>query len=388
MQASLRSSATIVALLSGGLIAGCNRANHTLQGGTVFVSGRIEGDEITIASRVTGRIAAVVVREGDTVTAGQVLVRLSEKRFEAGIEEAAALVEAARRRREQAAEYVKVLESRSRQLVLQEEQARVEAQGRVSEAEGQVAAAQADLIGAQAESDQARADAERYAELAAKGGGSRQQSDQGMTRAKVAEARVRAAEKHLAAVEGALAIARTTGANAEIRAADQSSLLQQISEARAMVRLADAQVGASKASLNRARVDVEDLVLLAPVDGQVITRTAEPGQIVSAGATLLTIIDPQRLYLRGFIPEGLIGHVAVGQSAHVFLDSAPETPLAAEVMRIDPQAMFTPENTYFKEDRVRQVFGVKLLLKAGSNKVKLGMPADARIQIAAAGGGH
>jgi HlyD family secretion protein len=51
-------------------------------------------------------------------------------------------------------------------------------------------------------------------------------------------------------------------------------------------------------------------------------------------------------------------------------------------MRIDPQAMFTPENTYFQEDRVKQVVGVKLRLKGGLGSAKPGMPADARIRAA------
>jgi HlyD family secretion protein len=65
----------------------------------------------------------------------------------------------------------------------------------------------------------------------------------------------------------------------------------------------------------------------------------------------------------------------------VFLDSSPQTAIPAEVMRIDPEAMFTPENTYFKEDRVKQVVGVKILLKGGYGNAKLGMPADGNILI-------
>ena len=67
--------------------------------------------------------------------------------------------------------------------------------------------------------------------------------------------------------------------------------------------------------------------------------------------------------------------------AEVYLDSQPGQPLLAEVMRVDPQAMFTPENTYFKEDRVRQVVGVKLLLRNNNGAAKPGMPADGRIDV-------
>jgi HlyD family secretion protein len=83
--------------------------------------------------------------------------------------------------------------------------------------------------------------------------------------------------------------------------------------------------------------------------------------------------------LRGFVPEGQIGKVKLGQAAHVYLDSNPNQPIDAYVSRIDPQATFTPENTYFRDERVKQVVGVKLQLKGGIGFAKPGMPADGEI---------
>jgi HlyD family secretion protein len=93
----------------------------------------------------------------------------------------------------------------------------------------------------------------------------------------------------------------------------------------------------------------------------------------------MTIIDLGKVYLRGFVPEGQIGRVRVGQPARVYLDSAPDRPIEAVVSRIDPQAAFTPENTYFREDRVKQVVGVKLQLKGAIGYAKPGMPADGEV---------
>jgi HlyD family secretion protein len=71
----------------------------------------------------------------------------------------------------------------------------------------------------------------------------------------------------------------------------------------------------------------------------------------------------------------------LGQPAHVYLDSNPNQPLDAYVSRIDPQATFTPENTYFRDDRVKQVVGVKLQLKTGIGYAKPGMPSDGEILV-------
>ena len=121
--------------------------------------------------------------------------------------------------------------------------------------------------------------------------------------------------------------------------------------------------------------------MVAPFSGTVVTRTAEPGEVVTAGTPVITLIDLSRVYLRGFIPEGQIGRVRLGQPARVFLDSAPTKAIEATVMRIDPQATFTPENTYFREDRVKQVVGVKVLLKGAEGFAKPGMPADGEILV-------
>ena len=87
------------------------------------------------------------------------------------------------------------------------------------------------------------------------------------------------------------------------------------------------------------------------------------------------------MYLRAFVPEGQIGRVRVGQPARVYLDSAPTTPIDAFVSRVDPQATFTPENTYFREERVKQVVGVKLQLRGAIGFAKPGMPADGEILV-------
>jgi HlyD family secretion protein len=281
-----------------------------------------------------------------------------------------------------------VLQTRLAQAQLQEDQAGLESRGRVAQAEGQLASAQADLARARADLEQNVADARRYGVLAEKGAVSKQQAEQFETKVETSQAIVEAALKQVAAAEGAVEIAKASLANPKIRAAEIATLRQQIEEARAGVSSSQAEVVAGEASLSRADADVEDLTITAPFDGQIITRSVEPGQVIGAGSTVLTMVDPAGLFLRGFVPEGQIGHVKVGQVAEVFLDSAPETAIAAEVMRVDPQAMFTPENTYFQEDRVKQVVVVKLLLKGGSGNAKLGMPADARILLEGAAQGR
>ncbi len=147
------------------------------------------------------------------------------------------------------------------------------------------------------------------------------------------------------------------------------------------VEAAEAEALRAQAQLEEARANRRDLEIVAPFDGTVATRAAEPGEVVSAGAPVLTIVNLGEVYLRAYVPEGEVGRVRTGQPARVYLDSDPEHPLEAFVARVDPQASFTPENTYFRGDRVRQVFGVRLQLKNAAGFAKPGMPADGEILV-------
>jgi HlyD family secretion protein len=144
---------------------------------------------------------------------------------------------------------------------------------------------------------------------------------------------------------------------------------------------ADASADQARFALKEANANRKDLVVVAPFDGTVITRSAEPGEVVTAGTPIVTLLDLTTVYLRGFVPEGQIGRVKIGQPARVYLDSNPQEPIEAFVSRADPEATFTPENTYFRDDRVKQVVGVKLQLKGAIGLAKPGMAADGEILV-------
>ena len=112
-----------------------------------------------------------------------------------------------------------------------------------------------------------------------------------------------------------------------------------------------------------------------------INRLVEPGEIVSSSQTLLTVINPNDVYLRAYIPQGDVSKIHVGQKAQILLDLDTEETLSATVTAIDTQASFTPENIYFQEDRVKQVFGIKITIDNPKGFAKPGMPADAEIMI-------
>jgi HlyD family secretion protein len=361
--------------------ASCARLTTQPPPGHIFVSGRIEGDEVDLAFKLNGRLLEITVREGDSVHQGQVLAKLSGEQEAVRLREAQARAAGAQARLLQARAFVATLEQRIATTRLQQQQAETDAPPRVAQAEAQLSALRAELDRVRADEQQVRADAARYAELARKGAVSRQLAEQYASRVTASAAAVEAMRRQVSAAENAVAATRAALQNPAIRDAEAQTYLRQIDEARAAVRFAESELAAAQAAVERAQTDIAELELKAPIDGAVITRAAEPGRVVAAGATILTLVNLSQLYLRAFVPEEQIGLVKLGQRAEVFLDSAPRSPLPAEVMRVDPQAMFTPENTYFQKDRVKQVVGVKLRLSAPRGDAKPGMPADGRILL-------
>lgn len=368
--------------------------------------------------------------EQSRLAVGQAQLDTQGKMFQAQqqVSAAAANILQAEARVRSSHRQIAVLEQQLEQSRLAVDQSRLDAQGRVTQAEEQVAAAEASLAQTQAQHQQAASDARRYAQLAAEDAVSAQAAEQYRTTEESLRASVTAAQKQVEAARGAFTIARSSLTNPAVRRSQEAAAREQIAEARAELAADEAVVqqmkatreqaagnltatradltnpavrrsqqaaiqeqivqakaslaavrdaaGLAAAKLAESKADRQDLRVLAPFSGVVATRAAEPGEVLAPGATVVTLVDLSKVYLRGYIPEGEIGRVKVGQEARIYLDSAPKKPVAAFVSRIDPEASFTPENTYFRNDRVMQVVGVKLQIKEGVGYAKPGMPAD------------
>jgi HlyD family secretion protein len=356
-------------------------ANPKVPDNIVVLSGRIEGDDSAVAPKTTGRILEVKVREGDTVKAGDTIAVLDDAQLTSREEAARAAVTGAEARAKSASDQIAVLEQQLQQNELSTEQAKVDSAGRVRQAESDVAAAEADLAQQEAALRIAQFDDDAYKKLAKTGAASERQATQASSTAAQQVAAVAASRRRLEAAHGALTTAQANLSNPGIRSFQSAAVRSQINQQNAEIASAAAATQQAQAQLKEAQENRKDLIVIAPFDGTVLTRAAEPGEVVTAGTAIITLLDLSKVYLRGFIPEGEIGKVKVAQAAHVYLDSAPDKPIDAYVQRIDPQATFTPENTYFRDDRVKQVVGVKLQLKGAVGFAKPGMPSDGEILV-------
>jgi HlyD family secretion protein len=373
----------IVLLLIGAGIAAWRLllAAPALPPGVVAVSGRVEGDDSAIASKTSGRIREITVREGDVVKAGDVIAVLDDEQIRAREQQAEAAAQQAQARLRVSEQQMEVLGEQLRQSQRAVDQARIDAQGKVSEAEGRLATAEAQLAQADASYAQARWDRDASRQLFERGLIAEQEVRRAESNEQAQSAIVSAGRRQVEAARGSLTAAQANLVNPAMRTSQAAAVKVQLTQARSDIIAARAEAERTRAQVDEARANRKDLAVLAPFSGTVATRTAEPGEVVTAGTPVITLIDLGRVYLRGFIPEGQIGRVRVGQRARVYLDSAPTKAIDATVMRIDPQSTFTPENTYFREERVKQVVGVKVLLRGAEGFAKPGMPADGEILV-------
>jgi HlyD family secretion protein len=353
--------------------------------GVLTVSGRIEGDDAAVAAKTSGRIREIAVREGDSVEAGQVLAVLDDEQIRAREAQASAVARQAEARVRLAQHQIAVLNEQLKQSRFGVDQSRADAEGRVNEAEGRLAAAEAQLAQAQASYTQSKWDREAMGRLFKRELIAEQEARRAESVEEAQAAVVVAARRQVEAARGSLTAAQANLINPAIRSSQVAAVQGQLLQAQADIAAAQADAERARASVDEARANRRDLNVIAPFSGTVATRTAEPGEVISAGTPIITLVNLSEVYLRAFVPEGQIGRVKIGQPARVYLDSSPTKPVDAVVLRIDPQASFTPENTYFREDRVKQVVGVKLRLRGAVGFAKPGMPADGEILVDGSG---
>jgi HlyD family secretion protein len=392
------------------LLTSCSGDSATTDVEPIEATGLIEGEEITIASEVGGAIAETGVQEGDLVHAGDVLVRLDDTLLQAQLAEAQAQVKTAQAERDRvavgprpgeiaAARAAVASAQATRDGALQAWHNAITARDNPQELEGRIVALRAELEVAGYQEEQTRLELQA-AEL------KRDQTQEGSDARRAQEAQVRAAQAKLDAAQAAhdgaqaqlyqLYAIRNNPllAEAQVHAAGDRYSIAAAELRLAQAQLAELEAGPSDAEIAVAEASVRQaqaaagilaaqqnlLSLVAPNDGLVSGKIAHQGEVVLAGAPLLTIARLNPLQLTLYIPANQIGRVKLGQPVEVQVDSFPAQVFRGEVIYISPRAEFTPRSVQTQEERVNVVFAVRVHLPNDDGLLKPGMPADAVVQ--------
>ncbi len=378
-----------------GLYYKIKQSKLVLPENVLSVSGRIEGYETNIGAKIGGRVDYISSREGDVVKPKMLLVQISDSDIEAQLKAKKALIKAGIEEVNEAKYKLKMIQKQIEEAQFKIKQASQDSQGRIYQSKNMVSSARARLKQVEAEMGQSQAELklarvrkQRYDNLVAKGVVTQDESDQVTTVYETTQALVlakedaiRAAQKDLHAALGQEKQTGSTTYNPNIQSSELGLFQEEYHQASHDLAKAKDNVKNAIANKEEIEANLAYLKLLSPINGIVTARDVEPGAVVVPGQNLLSLINLDIVYLRGYVPEGQIGKIRVGQKAKIFLDSYPQQPFMGKVIEIDPVASFTPENIYFKNDRVKQVFGIKIGITQPSGFAKPGMPADAQIVL-------
>jgi len=156
--------------------------------------------------------------------------------------------------------------------------------------------------------------------------------------------------------------------------------------AKARVATAESQIAAAQAEVRRIAAQIEDATLVAPIPGRVLYRLAEPGEVVGAGAAILTLLSLEDVYMEVFLPAREAGLLPIGAEARIVLDVLPDFAIPASVTFVSPEAQFTPKQVETLSERVQLVFRVRVripedLIAGRIEHVKTGLRGIAVIRL-------
>jgi len=324
----------VVILLAAGLTAGNyyypRLTRKPVEPTQLTLSGNIEAHESLVSFKVPGRIVELPVEEGQQVAQGAVLARLEN------------------------ADYRQRIRIEESNVQVRQSSLGITLAGT---REQEVKALQQTMIDAQADLEQKKIDDERMKNLFAKDEVSAQDRDLAATARKRSEASYQATQqRYNEAVEG--------------------SRKEDITLARANLAQANANLGLSK-------VNLDYTTLRAPSTGVITVREAELGEVAAAGTPIVTLADLDHVWLRAYIAETDLGRIRWGQDATITTDTYPGKRYRGRISFIASNAEFTPKSVQTYKERVTLVYRIKIEIDNTGHELKPGMPADARIDLAA-----
>ena len=355
----------------------------------IQLSGNIEMTEVDVAFKTAGRLVERTVNEGDSVREGQIVARLDREQLVKQREAAAAEVEMAKAQLTQAQTAARYQQEATtadvqlRKADLDASQAKLRELKTGARPE-EIREARAAVAAADAELERARNDWQRAQRLYKDDDISTAQYDQARARFEATQAQTQQARERLKLVE--------TGPRTEVIEAQQSM----VERAKAGVRAAQAsalevqrreqEIAARRADVERAQAQLalietqlEDTVAHAPASGVVLTKSADPGEVLAPGMGVLTIGDLEHPWVRGYINERDLGRVKIGAPVKVTTDSHPGKVYKGRIAFISSEAEFTPKQIQTTEERVKLVYRIKITVENPNGELKSNMPVDAEI---------
>ena len=348
--------------------------------GILEASGQVRGTEVTISSRLSGTLDIVAVREGQRIRSGELIAQISSKETEARLAQAKAQVNALENQVKEVDAQLKSLDSAQEQSRLGVNLTRDLSFHEAHRADEAVERVKAEIAAAEAQLDRDQKSYERYEKLLAQGFISQNYFDDIRTRRAASEARVTAAKRAGQEAQAMLQRARSASTEVRIKQQETERLVSERERLKAARAAISSQTDAARARVAETEATLADTRLIAPADGTVINKLAEPGELAAHGRPIATLVNLSDLYVRVYIPERDVGKIRLENPARIVADAFPGKPFSGKVTEVAQKAEFTPKEVHMKDEREKLVFGVKVAIDNPQGYLKPGMPVDVKIK--------
>jgi HlyD family secretion protein len=332
-------------------VAGAAYAYSSLMPRTLTLTGIVTTNDVIVSPQIAGQIGQLLVKEGDTVQKDQILATLTPDELRAD-----------------STYYAQNVEGLSSQV--RESQAALRFEERqtgdqIVQAESALAALQAQIQSAEADVDVAKASFTRFQNLASHGVASTQELDQARAASSAAQAKLDSLRKQVEGQRAAVAMARS---NAE-----------QVALRRSQVQASQHMQAAAAAQQAKADVRLHYSELRAPLNGIVDVRAARPGEYVSPGQPVVTLIDPDDLWVRADVEESYIDRVKLGDTLAIRLPSGAERPGIVIFRGVD--AAYATQRDVSRTKRDIKTFEVRLRVDNRDRALAVGMTAYVSLKV-------
>jgi HlyD family secretion protein len=337
----------LIALVAAGGYYYWRRAHVT----ELTLTGIVTTNDVTVSPLTPGQIGQLLVKEGDTVTAGQIIATMVPDELRADRAYFAESAQGLSSQVQQSAAALRYQEQQTSSAVTQ-------AEATVASAAAQEESAQADLVNAKQKRD-------RLKQLVQSKVAAQAELDQAQATFDAADARLRSLEKQVEAAKAAVSLAKS---NAEQIAMRRS----QLSSSRSQLAAADAQK--TKADVRLAYSEVR-----SPIDGLVDVRAARQGEVVAVGQPIVSLIDPDDLWVRIDVEESYIERVKLGDTMTVRLPSGTERQGTVFYRGVD--AGFATQRDVSRTKRDIKTFEVRLRVDNTDRRLAVGMTTYVNLPV-------
>lgn len=325
------------------------------------VSGRVEADEISLSSMIPGRLRYVYIKDGMEVKKGDPAALIEDEELQS--------------RRAETTRKAEEFQEKIRSMEIEIDYSNRNIDHTIEEAHKAVSIAKARGRQAEAKREKTGKDYRRYEALLQKGAIPQERFDSAGLAHTLAEEEYNTAIKEVERAGIALRKAEDSRELLKARHKELDALRKALKRIEEELKQIDINIGYTR--------------ITAPSDGIILRRLAEPGEVIGAGGLAGVMINPESLHVKTFVPEPYIGRINLKMPADIISDAYPERPFKGYICHISDRAEFTPKEVQSYEERIKEVFAVKVCLpdyeepgdKSAYRVLKKGMPVDVKFHF-------